>query len=222
MRAAAPCYTVVGVTGRVHRWRVVEGPRAGVFYPVAQGLGLPHQADQLIVRARPERTATVMADVRRALAAVAPTGAIPEVVASESVIAPQYRPWKVGAWLFGALGFLALVVATVGVYSVIAYATGQRTHEMAVRASLGATRRDNLVLVLRSGTRLVMLGTLFGVGAAVLLGRVIESSLYGVSSTDPVTFACAILVLFMAGVVASAVPAWRTRRIEPAVTLRAM
>jgi ABC-type antimicrobial peptide transport system permease subunit len=133
----------------------------------------------------------------------------------------QLRPWRLGAALFTVFGALALAVAAVGVYSVIAYSVSQRTHEMGVRIALGARAADVLRLVVREGARVLLIGIALGVGTALAAGKLIASLLYGVTPRDPVVMVFAALVLIAVGVVASLVPAWRAARADPLVALRA-
>ena len=131
------------------------------------------------------------------------------------------RPWQLGAVLFTAFGVLALVVAAIGIYSVVSYTVSQRVHEMGVRIALGARVGDILSLVTGESSRVVGLGVLLGVGAALLLGRLVASLLYGISARDPVILTTSALVLFAIGVAASLVPALRAARVDPVSALRA-
>jgi ABC-type antimicrobial peptide transport system permease subunit len=125
-----------------------------------------------------------------------------------------------GAWLFSVFGALALVVAAIGVYSVLAYSVSQRTHEMGVRMALGARNEHVMALVVREGVRVVLVGVVVGVAASLALGTVVASMLYDTSPHDPVVLAVVAAVLTIVGVAASAVPAWRASRTDPVVALR--
>jgi putative ABC transport system permease protein len=135
-------------------------------------------------------------------------------------IEPQLRPWRLGTQLFTTFGLLALLVTMVGVYSVIAYAVSQRTHEMGVRMALGARMSDILGLVVGGGIRVVAVGVVAGISLSLALGRIVESLLYDVTPYDPVVMAGAAVVLLATAIVASFVPAWRAGRVDPAKTLR--
>jgi ABC-type antimicrobial peptide transport system permease subunit len=132
----------------------------------------------------------------------------------------EYRPWKVGAGLFITLGSLALVVATIGVYSVLAYTLSQRTKELGVRMALGATASDMRRLVVVEGLRPVAIGAGVGIVLALVLGRLVASLLYGVSSRDPMTLVVSVAVLIGSGLLAGLLPAWRASRVDPVVALR--
>jgi putative ABC transport system permease protein len=139
----------------------------------------------------------------------------------EQRLEPQLRPWRVGTGLFVALGGLALVVATVGIYSVVAYSFSQRAHEMGVRLALGARGHDVRKLVLTEGLRVVAIGVVVGVVMVLALGPLLASLLYDVSSRDPVTIVASAVVLLMAGTLAGLPPAWAASRVDPVVSLRA-
>jgi ABC-type antimicrobial peptide transport system permease subunit len=133
----------------------------------------------------------------------------------------ELRPWKLGATLFGGLGLLALIVAAVGVYSVIAYGVSQRAHEMGVRVALGAHRSNIIDLVVGDGLRVIGIGVLIGIGASLLLGRLIQSLLFGIDAQDISVHLLASIVLVVVGSVACLVPAWRASRVNPVDALRA-
>jgi predicted permease len=213
-----PCSTVVGVVKDLHISRFIEEHNAEVFIPLGGvRFRLP---SYLLIRAAPEHAARVAAETRRELTRLFPDPDMPSVSSLAATLEPQLRVWRVGAWLFSAFGVLALVVAAIGVYSVIAYSVSQRTREMGVRIALGAQARDLLRLVLGEGITMVGAGVLLGVLLAVALGRLIGSLLYGVSAHDTLTLCGAGLVLLAIGVVASAVPAWRAALAEPMDALR--
>jgi ABC-type antimicrobial peptide transport system permease subunit len=119
--------------------------------------------------------------------------------------------------LFSAL---ALALAAVGVYGVVAYGVSQQRREFALRMALGATRRDVLALVLRNGVRLVGAGVALGAAGALAAARLMGSVLYGVGPGDPTTYATVVALLTLTGVAAACVPAWRASRVEPVAALR--
>jgi putative ABC transport system permease protein len=122
--------------------------------------------------------------------------------------------------LFGLFGGLALVLATVGVYGVIAHSVSQRTQEIGVRIALGARAVDVLRMVVGGGMRLVFTGVVIGGLFSLLLARVLESQLYGVSATDPLAFATAFGVLIAVAALACYVPARRATQVDPMQALR--
>lgn len=119
--------------------------------------------------------------------------------------------------IFGSTG---LVLVTIGVYSVLAYATARKTHEIGIRMALGAKRTDVLGLVIKTGLRLVLLGIAIGLLASLAMGRIIAAQLWGVSTHDPVTLAAVTLLLVTTGIVACWIPARRASRVDPMIALR--
>jgi putative ABC transport system permease protein len=117
-------------------------------------------------------------------------------------------------------GSLALILAAVGIYGVISYSVIQRTHEIGIRISLGAQRKDVLQLVLGEGLKLALVGAAVGIAAAFGLTRLMGKLLYGVSATDPFTFAAVAIVLMFVALVACYIPARRAMRVDPLMALR--
>jgi len=136
------------------------------------------------------------------------------------ILAPQEVAWQAGATLFLALGGLALVLAAIGLYSVIAYHVAQRTHELGVRIALGAATGNVLRLVVGEGLRFAVAGVVVGGAVAFAAGRWMRPLLFAVSPYDPLVFGGVAATLLAVAAVASAVPAIRAARVDPAVALR--
>lgn len=151
--------------------------------------------------------------------AVLPT-ATPNVTALRSSLQEQFRTWRIGATLFSALGALALVVAALGVYGVISYEVGQRTHEMGIRIALGAQRLRVLSLVVAQGARTATGGLAVGLGLALAGGRLVSALLYETSPSDPGILAAVAAVMLIVSGVACFFPAWRAAGVDPSVALR--
>jgi putative ABC transport system permease protein len=139
-----------------------------------------------------------------------------ESMVGESVIRPRFN-----TWLLSTFGGLALVLAGIGVYSVIAYGVSQRRVEIGIRIALGAPRSSVVSMVLRSGMTPVIGGVVLGLGVSLVATRVMAGLLYGVEPTDPLTFAAVALLLTGAGLAASFVPARRAARVDPLTAIRA-
>jgi ABC-type antimicrobial peptide transport system permease subunit len=127
---------------------------------------------------------------------------------------------RFNALLLGMLAGLALLLAGVGLYGVLSYTVAQRTHEMGVRLALGAEENDVLGLVLRHGLKLIAAGLVIGIAGALVLTRLIEGLLFGVSTSDPRTHLIVVIVLTVVAIAACWIPARRAARVDPIVALR--
>jgi putative ABC transport system permease protein len=143
------------------------------------------------------------------------TGTLEGYIRSFSYAGPRF-----GFVLMTLFGSIGLILVTIGVYSVLAYTTERRTHEIGIRMALGAERGDVLRLVITMGLRLVMVGILIGLIASLSLARVIATQLWGVSAHDPATLVAVVILLLVTGVVACWIPARRASRVDPLVALR--
>jgi putative ABC transport system permease protein len=138
----------------------------------------------------------------------------------EDVIAEITEDTSIQAFLLSAFASLALLLAAVGLYSVMAYMVTQRTHEIGIRMALGACRSDVMRLVLGHGIRLMAGGVIIGIAAALALNRLISSLLFGVSANDFPTFAAVVILLIVVSMAACYIPAWRATRVDPLIALR--
>ena len=122
--------------------------------------------------------------------------------------------------LLACFAGLALVLATVGIYSVLSYTVRRRVREIGIRMALGASNNDVVRMVLTDGMKPILLGVVLGLAAALALSRVVASLIFGVRATDPLTFAAVALLLLIVGIFATILPALRATRIEPVQILR--
>jgi putative ABC transport system permease protein len=122
--------------------------------------------------------------------------------------------------LIGFFAGIALVLATAGVFGVMAFSVSRRTREIGVRVALGASSREVVGMILGQGLRMVLIGILIGLAASLALTRVIQSLLFGVTVTDPLTFAAVVLLLISAALLACYIPARRATKVDPMVVLR--
>jgi putative ABC transport system permease protein len=135
-------------------------------------------------------------------------------------VSASLSPERFSVLLLAGFAGLALLLAVVGIYSVMSYSVSRRTHEIGIRMSLGASRADVLLLVVRQGMLLALAGSAVGIAGALVLSRLMTSLLYGVAPNDPITFASVSILLVIVALAASYIPARRAMRVEPMVALR--
>ena len=207
-------YEIVGVS-RNHRVRSVgEDPRPYLHLPAG-----PSRSIGLVVRtATPAANALPM--LRDALWKLEPDILFTEDVPASQVVATTVMPTRLGAMVLGAFGGLALLLAAVGLYGVIAHSVSRRTREVGIRIALGAERGQVLRLILAEGGRLALVGIALGVLASAAAARVLESLLYGVSGFDPAAYTIAAGVLLLVALAANLIPALTAARIDPVRALR--
>lgn len=216
IRRGESAFTVVGVTAD-GKYRSLSEPPLPYLY-----LSLGQRAESnLSLHVRTDREPMAVAGaIRATVRDLDPELPVTDVRTLEDHLGLVLMPLQAAATLLGAFGVLALGLAVVGIYSVMAYTVSQRTREVGIRMALGARVGDVLALVLREGLVVVVVGLLAGAAAAAVVTRFAASLFYGVSPTDPLTFAGALGLLGAAGLVAASVPAWRAARIHPSEALR--
>ncbi len=214
----APCTRVVGVVADSHRMRVTE-TRKWVFYlPAAQYPEESPSAILLRVRGDAERLASV---VQRELLAGDSDIKYAVVRPLQERIDPQLRSYRLGAAVFSVFGLLALIVAALGLYSLLAFNVAQRTHEIGVRTALGATRSRILTQILKESVALAAVGIAIGLAVALAAAGALAPLLYDVSPRDPAVLATVTLTLLLVAALAGILPAARAARIDPNLALRA-
>jgi predicted permease len=217
---------VVGVVGHVKQWGLdlddTHSLRAQLYLPCMQmpdNFVAPPSGSGVMLSYEGNLSA-VLDSIRRTNRQMSSQQAIYGVQAMESLISDSLAARRFAMILLGVFAVLALVLASVGIYGVIAYIVGQRTQEIGIRMALGAQRNDVLRLVVWQGARLALMGVTIGIAAALALTRLMTGLLYGVSATDPLTFAALALMLTLVAIAACCLPARRAMRVDPAVALR--
>lgn len=208
-------HTVVGVVGDA-RYREVRDARWDVYVPYRQ---FAFPVRYVTVRATSD-PAALAATVRREVAALDSQQAVTSVKTTGQLFAENVARPRFNSLLLTLLASLAALLAGLGIYGVISYSVAQRTREIGVRIALGAQQGDVLRLVFRQGLKLILSGIVIGLVAAFLLSRLMESLLFGISATDPLTFVVVSLLLVVVALVACYVPARRAMRVDPMVALR--
>jgi putative ABC transport system permease protein len=210
-----PPHEIVGVA-RDHKVRSIgEAPRPYLQLPARASRTL-----SLAVRTRTPAASAIPA-LRAAILRLEPALVFTEDAPAAEVAAHSLAPTRLGAWLLGAFGVLALLLASVGLYGVIAYWVSLRSRELGVRIAMGARSVDLARLVLLQGARLALVGVAAGALLAAFVGRVLESLLYGVSAMDPLAYSAAAGLLLAVAGAANLVPALSAARTDPIRTLRA-
>ncbi len=207
---------VVGVVGHTAHEGLDADPRVQVYLPYRQ-VAQPFMAVAVRTAGSPDRYVNL---VRGAVRSVDPDQPISGVSDMDELLSKSVGQRRLSMMLLSLFSGIALVLASIGIYGVMSYSVTQRSRELGVRIALGADRGDVLRLVLRQGMGLALLGIGIGLAAALALTRLIESQLYGVAATDPLTFVLVAGVLATTALVANLIPAVRAMRMDPAGVLR--
>jgi predicted permease len=211
------CTTVIGIAEDASRGLLTQDPHMTYYLPMDQQQG--RRLDGLYVRA--DEPDVVVPAIAIAMRALGPRVRFAEVSTLQDMLEPQTRSWALGAALFTVFAALALAVAGIGLYGVLAFHVAQRTRELGIRSALGATRLRLLTGVLRDGVRITVMGLAAGLAVSFALGRLAEPLLFRVSAHDPAVFAGVAATLLAVGLAASLLPGARATRIDPMRTLGA-
>ena len=207
---------IAGVVSDSRQDGLDKNPRPEFFRPHAQS---PSGSIIFVVRGRGD-AATLLPALKARIWETTPDQPFYSVTTMDGLVSDSLRARRFSLGLLGAFAILALVLALTGVYGVMSFVMRQRTHEIGVRIALGARTRDIATLVLVQGLRLTVIGTTLGVVASFGLTRVMASLLFGVTATDPTTFALIVLLLPIVALLACYVPARRATKVDPLVALR--
>ena len=216
---------IVGIVGDVKLDSLDETrPVDTIYVPLAQ-LTVPTQQTwhsfgmTFAVRTNSDPLNSVAA-VTKAIREVGPDLPVVDVMSMNDVIAQSVSPQRFNMLLLASFAGLALILAAVGIYSVLSYTVRRRIREIGIRMALGASNHDVIRMVLADGLKPILAGVALGLAAALALGRVVSSLIFGVRATDPLTFAAVALLLLLVGILATIIPAYRATGIEPVRILR--
>lgn len=207
---------IVGVVGDVRQSALSDDAQDGIYRPRAQ---TPPMPAAFAVRSQSDPSRLVGA-IRREVAGIDPDLTVASVRTMEDVVETSEGQRRLVTVLLGSFAMAGLVLALVGIYGVIAYATSQRTREIGIRRALGAQKADILKLVLRQALSLACIGGTVGILGAAALTRLLKGLLFGVAALDPATFAVVTMLLATLALAAAYIPARRAARIDPAAAVR--
>jgi putative ABC transport system permease protein len=214
---AAPWLTIIGVVGDIREDGMDRPPQAHVYRYEDQ---LDFFAGRIIFRARSSDSMALVPAVRQAVKTADPNASIYRVVRLQDEARGSVWKLNYSTFLVSGLALLAVGLAILGVYGVLSYVVRERTQEIGVRMALGAQRSDVISLVVSQGLMLVGSGIVIGLIAAGVLTRLLRGLLYGVAPLDPASFAAVGILLLVAGVLASYLPARRATSYDPLIALR--
>jgi predicted permease len=221
-----PPQQIVGVVRHVKQWSLDGDDRqslqAQLYEPFRQfpDQAMSRLASGVLVFVRYQGSAPPFDSIRRVVQDHNKQSVVSRPQTMNEVVAGSLAPQRFSMILLDAFAVVALLLASLGLYGVISYLVGQRTHELGIRLALGAQRRDVLRLILSDGMKMTLAGVALGLVAAFGLTRLLAKMLYGVSATDPVTFTVIAVLLTAVALLACLVPARRATKIDPLVALR--
>jgi predicted permease len=207
---------VIGIAKNANYSTLAEPPQPCVYVPLEQSYSA---AMVLYVRSKADPQQILM-PVQREIRAAAPQISVGDARTGRKIVDQALFGAKMGVALLSVFGLLALGLASIGLYGIMAYSVNLRRREIGVRMALGAPRSSVLRLILKQGMSLVVAGVLLGLAAVQAVGRLLARALYGVSASDPISQAGAVCVLLAVALVACYLPARSASRLDPLVTLR--
>ena len=211
--------TIVGVVGDVKQYSLAEPAYPAVFTPFAQSNEAWRRWMSVVVR-MPQSSASLIPAVKGQIWSLDSQIPLNRIQSMGELLDLSLAERRFNMSLLGLFAGMAMILAAVGIYGLLSYSVSQRTHEIGVRVAVGARRRDVLKLVLGQGARLAAVGLAAGVLGALALTRLMASLLFGVTATDPATFATVALLMMAVALLACFVPARRAMRVDPMVALR--
>jgi len=215
-------FTIIGVVADVnHDSPEIQETPFQIYYPYTQsagGFGTLKFAT-MVVRAEDDPHSVIMG-LRKAVATLDPDLPLSNVGSYGELIAKTFGTKRLAVTIVSLFSGAALLLAAIGLYAVLSYSVSQRTREIGVRMALGAQSSNIIGLITRQGLKIVGIGLVIGILAALALARLIASVLYGVSASDPITLVASVLVLSLTGLLACLLPAYRATRIDPITALK--
>jgi predicted permease len=214
-----PWVQIIGVVGDVHQTALDLDPAPEIYRPLTQDSQTWLAPRALVIRTRGEPLALASA-VRQQFQAMDRSVPIYGLDSMDALLEKSVASRRLEVFLVGAFGGVALLLASIGIYGVVAYVVAQRSQEIGIRMALGATRADVVVMMLRKGLSPVLVGLSIGVALALSLSRFLSSQLYQVKATDALTFSAVPLLMVLIAGCAAYFPSRRAARMDPMLALR--
>jgi putative ABC transport system permease protein len=213
---------VIGVAADVHHWAADVDVEPTAYYPYTQipAPFLPLTEGNMSIAVRSQNSSGLLDSIRGAVADIDKTVPLYQVKSMEEMVSESSSLRRFDMWLIGAFAGLALVLAAVGIYGVMAYSVSQRTREIGIRMAMGAQRESVLLLILAQGAKLAMVGVALGLIGALALAQVMASLVFGIGTRDFATFAVVPWVVLGMIFVGCYIPARRAAKVDPMVALR--
>jgi len=211
-----PLFQIVGVAADHKVLTVGEPPTPFLHIARTQR---PNSYSAVIARTRGDANA-LLRDMRREMLALDPNLVFVENGTMAAEVATTLFPVRASAWLVASVGVMAMLLAAVGLYGVIAYSVARRTREIGIRIALGAAPAAVLRLIMRQGLSVAVAGLAVGIGLAVAAAMAVSRALYGIGPADPVSWGAAALIVLTVSALANLIPAWRAARVDPSIALR--
>ena len=207
---------IVGVVGDVRNRGLSTEPRAAYYVPQTQ---IPFSQMVMVVKTNSEPRNFIPAATKD-VAAMDPDLPLFGVKTMEEYLAASVAAPRFNTTLLSIFAGVALVLTVVGLYGVMSYSVAQRTNEIGIRMALGAQGRDVLMMIVKQGSKLILIGLAIGLFGAFVVTRLVASLLFGVTAKDPVTFTVVAMLLGIVALLACYVPAWRATKVDPMEALR--
>jgi putative ABC transport system permease protein len=211
---------IVGIVADIRQMGLDEPVKAEMYMPYQQVTDWPWFVPRDLAIRTSGDTSNLVGSVRQIIREVDPDQPVSNVATMAELLGEEAAQRRMGMIMLAAFAALALLLASLGIYGVLAYFVTQHTNEIGVRLALGASTRNILFLVLRKGMGLTLLGVLIGVAAALGLTRLMSSLLFGVKAVDPLTFVTVPLLLAGVALLACYLPGRRATKVEPTISLR--
>jgi putative ABC transport system permease protein len=215
-----PWIQVIGIVADVRQMGLDEPVKAEMYFPYQQQQDYDFYAPRDLAIRTSGDTSNLVSSVRQIVHEVDPDQPISNIATMSDVLGVEAAPRRMGMIMLASFAGLALLLASLGIYGVLAYFVTQHTNEIGVRMALGATQGNILGLVLRKGMGLTLLGAAIGLFAAFVLTRLMSSLLFGVKAFDPLTFVVVPLLLAAVALVACLIPARKAAKVDPMIALR--